>query len=57
MMRNIITVLSILFYSFIYAQDVTLSLDDGSLNYDTATDFYGFQWATPYRFLKILTDF
>ncbi|MBS82827.1 MAG: hypothetical protein CMD65_01680, partial [Gammaproteobacteria bacterium] len=44
MMKNIITVLSILFYSFIYAQDVTLSLEGSSLNYNTTTDIYGFQF-------------
>ena len=44
MMKNIITVLTIIACSFIYAQDVTLSLDGNDLNYSSSVDIAGFQF-------------
>ena len=41
---NIIPILCILFFSFTYAQDVTLSLDGQNLNYNSSADIGGFQF-------------
>ena len=30
---------------FLFAQDVTLTLDGGNLNYDSSSDIYGFQFS------------
>ena len=41
---SFILILSVLFLNFIYAQDVTLSLDGQNLNYVSSADIGGFQF-------------
>ena len=41
---KLVTTTLLVFISFSFAQDVTLTIDGTSLNYESAADIYGFQF-------------
>ena len=45
MVKNIITLVAIMMSSLVFGQQILLSLEDSSLNYESSEDIYGFQFS------------